>query len=167
MVNILRLKKGKKYYIINETGAFNPAIILFKVVNKLKNKHLRSKGFVEVQFLKYVYVYEDGAFIESNETVLYENVEENKIIKEKIYKNDENLLFKLEDVKSAKQLLQEKAQEYDYENFCSDIDDYIPPEEYPDWDGDESIMYLLDHCNDYSDDDDENDEYTDADDEDE
>ncbi|WP_252225007.1 MULTISPECIES: hypothetical protein [unclassified Clostridium] len=32
-----------------------------------------------------------------------------------------------------------------------DIESYVPPEEYPDWDGDESIMYILDHCNDYDD----------------
>lgn len=25
------------------------------------------------------------------------------------------------------------------------FNNFIPPEEYPDWDGDESIMYYLDH----------------------
>jgi len=27
------------------------------------------------------------------------------------------------------------------------MDDYMPPEEYPDWDGDESIMYQIDNYN--------------------
>jgi hypothetical protein len=140
MVNLKNLKVENEYYIVDKEGAYGDDIIIrFKVVKELIGK--RKKGYVSVQFLQYIYDY-------GEEPVTYCDQKENEIIVEEIYKEDEERIFLLTDVDKANDYLEEKIIEHDFEY---ELDNYTPPEEYPDWDGDESIIYIIDHCNDYDD----------------
>jgi hypothetical protein len=50
----------------------------------------------------------------------------------------------LDDINKAVEYLQYTIEQNEIDNDF-DFTSYIPPEEYPDWDGDESIMHYLDH----------------------
>ncbi|HCL4447306.1 TPA: hypothetical protein N2D16_002911 [Clostridium botulinum] len=132
MLNLKDLKVNNEYYIVDENGCYEDTIIKFKVIHKLKGN--KNKGFAGVQFLKYIYDYGEV-------DVKYSNTKDNKIVIEQLYKEDEERIFKINELNAAREYLNYIIDEHE----LIDIDDYTPPEEYPDWDGDESIMYYIDH----------------------
>lgn len=134
MIKAKNLKQDKQYYIVDENGCYDPIIIKFKVMKEQKKKR---RKYVVVQFLKYLYDYGEV-------DVKYCNQKENEIVTEKLYKEDEQRLFNLNEFEKADELLAQKIEEHDEEMEEFELGNYIPPEEYPDWDGDESIMYMLD-----------------------
>jgi len=133
MVNLKDLKIGKEYYTIDEEE-----IIKFKVINKLKGGKI--KGFVEVQFLNYLDKDNDKEIVYS-----YYGQKENEIITEKLYKTDEGRIFNIENLNLVKLCLIEAEKEFEESCNSYEYDNFTPEHEYPDWDGDESIMYYLDN----------------------
>ena len=133
MINLKDLKIEEEYFLIDTGRIGDPEIIKFKVINKLK-------GLVEVQFLKYI-----DSDDNKEEDVVYHNQEENEIITEELYKNDQGRIFRIEDLDLIKLCLIEAEKQNIIERQIWDIENYTSPEEYPDWDGDESIMYYIDN----------------------
>ena len=142
MMNLKDLEKSKEYYIIDENGCYDPTIIKFKIIKELKNG--RKKEYVEIQFTKYICDY-------SNEETDI-NFENDIPFNVKIFKEDEPRLFPIEDSCLAIRCLHEAETQKEIEKD-HDFDNYDSPSDYPDWDGDESIMYIIDNYHD-----DENDE---------
>ena len=52
MIKLKNLKVNNEYYIIDENGCYDDAIIKFKVIEKLKGGN--KKGHVDVKFLKFI-----------------------------------------------------------------------------------------------------------------
>lgn len=149
MIKLKDLKVNEQYYIVGENGCYDDVIIKFKVLNKLKGG--QKNGFVSAKFLKYMY--DQGEM-----DVQYYNDED---VIEELYINDEEKLFKISDVGEAQEYLEYVTVEHELSRRLFELDNYIPEHKYPDWDGDESIMYYLDHYKEEDEDEEDYDDYED------
>lgn len=128
--NLSDLKIGELYYMIDDYESY-PVITQIKIVGKRKGirvieniKHLKDGEELDEDFYFHKYInYEECRFMDITK----------KDLKHMIISNDKNNLLSI---------LEEMVCEYIEE---VDLENYIPPEQYPDWNGDESIMYYLDN----------------------
>lgn len=132
-MKISDFKIGEIYYIIDDYEGY-PVITEVKVVDKRKGIRI----FENIRHLEDGYEL-DKDFYFSN----YKNYDEcrfmelgNKELKDMIFSKNRNDLLNI---------LDEEIEEYEEKMRWYDIEYHMRPEEYPDWDGDESIMYYLDN----------------------
>jgi len=133
MIKLKNLKVNNEYYIIDENGCYDDAIIKFKVIKKLEGGN--KKGHVDVKFLK---------FIENNNErdVQYYNDED---VIEQLYLEDEGRIFNIEDIDIVLICLREAEKKTEIRRREFECENHTSPNEYPDWDGDESIMYYIEN----------------------
>lgn len=143
MIKLESLKKGDKFYIVDTD--FNvydeDAVIECEVVRK----YVKVGKYITIKTLNCMYVDGDTST----------NVLPIESIESKFYKELEDCIFNTEELDNAIEYLEEYEEEngFDYHS-----NNYIPPEEYPDWDGDESIMYYIEHYDESDDEDEDEDE---------
>ena len=131
MNNLRDLEIGNTYYIIDDYDCY-PVITEIKVVGRKKGiriveniRHIKDGEELKEDFYFHKYInYEECRFMDISRKDLQHMV---------ISNNKKDLLSILE------QCIREREEDLSCEL------DYTPPEEYPDWDGDESIMYYLDN----------------------
>lgn len=146
MINKLSdLKIGEIYYIIDDFDCY-PVITEVRVIDKRKGvrvveniRHLKDGDELEEDFNFCDY----GNYQECRFTDI-----EAKELKNIIISNNKNDLIPI-----LKENIRKRKEELNYQ----DLTDRIPPEQYPDWDGDESIIYYLDNYVEESDEDEEDD----------
>lgn len=134
MINKLSdLKMGEIYYIIDDFDGY-PMITEIKVIDKRKGirvveniRHLKDDEELEEDF----YFCDYGNYQECRFTDIGA-----KELKNIIISNNKNDLIPI---------LEQSIRKREEELNCHDLMDYTPPEQYPDWNGDESIMYYLDN----------------------
>ena len=130
MVKLSDLKIGEIFYMVDEFDGF-PVITQIKVIEK-------GKGYRIVENIKHLEdnyeLYNDFYFTE------YDNYEECRFTK--ITKDNLHNIYIDKDDNELKEEIEFRISEIEqFSMFC----DYRKPEDYPDWDGDESIMYYLEN----------------------
>lgn len=138
MVKLSDLKVGNTYYMIDEY--INDDFECFPVITEIKVV-AKKKGIRVVENIKHVKndyeLYEDFYFYN------YSDYEECKFI-EITKKNLKDIFLSSED-ESLLNELKKRLLEYEEEKIYDDLINYTPPNEYPDWDGEESIMHYIDN----------------------
>lgn len=150
MVELKQLEIGREYYHVD-----SEYISLIKLISFERSGS--KKASCKVNFLKCVL---------DHDYIRYGIIE--FIEKDSVYPNHNEIInvnnkaiFEAADYDVAKKFYEElvRANENDFWEAC--YEEGMSPEGYPDWDGDESLMYLIECCceEDYEDDGEEDDEF--------
>ena len=127
------LKIGELYYIIDDYDCY-PVITEIRVVG-------RKRGIRVVENIRHL---KDGKELgEDFYFYKYKNYEECRYMD--ISKRDLNHMIIRSNKNDLVSILKESINEYNERMSWYDLEDHLSPEQYPDWDGDESIMYYLDN----------------------
>lgn len=140
MVKLSDLKVGNLYYMIDSYDGF-PVITEIKVVEKKRGLRLieNIRHLANDEELEEDYYFTD-----------YNNYEECRY--RNVTRSDLSEIFITSDDDRCIEILEELVENYKVEDWLFDMENHTPPEDYPDWDGDESIMYYIDN---YQEDEDE------------